>query len=85
MIQVALSLCFEFISQFHVAALNGHATVTKQLLVTHCNVDLQDVHGCTPLYVATQGNHATIVEQLLATGCDNDLPDQSGTTSYNRL
>jgi ankyrin repeat protein len=69
---------FEFISQLHLAALNGHAAVTKQLLIAHCNVDLQNMHGFSPLYVATLGNHATIVEQLLAAGCNTDLRDQSG-------
>ena len=32
----------------HAAALKGHAAVTKELIATRCNVDLQEENGCTP-------------------------------------
>jgi ankyrin repeat protein len=44
----------------NVAAQNGHAAVLKQLIDAHCNVDLQEKIGRTPLY-----NAALLVEPHL--------------------
>ena len=36
----------------HIAAQNGHVTVTDQLIAARCNVDLQTNDGRTPRYIA---------------------------------
>jgi hypothetical protein len=44
----------------HVAAVKGHAAVTKQLLAARCIVDLQDENGFTALRVAVRLGHVGI-------------------------
>ena len=44
----------------YIAAAQGHAFVTKQLLAAHCNVDLQDNNGLAALQLAEEEGHAGI-------------------------
>jgi len=37
----------KLIKPLNCAALKGHAAVTKELIATRCNVDLQEDNGCT--------------------------------------
>ena len=36
----------------HIAAVNGHAAVTEQLIAARCNVNLQAEDGYTPIHFA---------------------------------
>ena len=64
----------------YVAAYNGHASVTRQLIEDHCNLYLQRNDGCMPLFVAAQEGHASIMKQLIEARCNMDLPDEDGFT-----
>ncbi len=62
-------------SPLHLAAENGHASVTAQLIEARCNVDLQDENGATPLHIAAENGHASVTEQLIEARCNVNLQD----------
>ena len=77
----------------YIAAAQGHASVTKQLLAAHCNVDLQLKDGATALQVAerlghigiatlirTRQGHDAFAKQLIAARCNVDLQEKNGGT-----
>ncbi len=61
-----------------IAAANGHASVTKQLIEARCNMDLQERDGSTPLVVAAANGHASVAKLLIEARCNMDLPDKDG-------
>ncbi len=64
----------------HIAAFNGHSSVTEQLIAARCNVDLQTKKGDTPLHIAAFNGHALVAEQLLAARCNVHLQNGTGCT-----
>jgi len=63
-----------------IAAANGHASVTKQLIEARCNMDLKEKDGSSPLYVAASIGHASVTKQLIEARCNVDLPDKDRCT-----
>jgi ubiquitin C len=55
------------------AAQEGHATVTAQLIDARCNIDLQAKNGATPLHIAAHAGHAAVAQLLLAAHCNIDI------------
>jgi hypothetical protein len=51
---------------FHVTTSNGHANVTKQLLVARCNVDLEANDGSTVFHFTVGYGQSTVSTKLLA-------------------
>ena len=70
----------EGFTPLYIAAQEGHAAATKQLIEARCNVDLQDEHGCTPLFIAAEKGDAAVTELLIAARCNVDLQDKDGCT-----
>jgi len=66
-------------------AQEGHAAATKQLIEARCNVDLQDEHGCTPLFIAAEKGDAAVTELLIAARCNVDLQDKDGCKNSDDL
>jgi hypothetical protein len=60
-----------------IAACNGHASVTEQLIKSRCNIELQTKNGPTPLYFAAHQGHASITKQLIEARCDIDVTSRS--------
>jgi hypothetical protein len=48
------------------AAYGGYGDVTTKLIDVHCNVDLQDEMGYTPLNIGAGSGHESVAKQLLA-------------------
>jgi ankyrin repeat protein len=51
----------------HMAAKNGHVSVTKQLLEANCNVDLEAKDGLTALQLAQRSGHTAIATLIRKT------------------
>ena len=66
----------------HVAAVEGHADVIKQLIAARCNVDPQAKIGHTPLHCAAGYGHAVVTKQLIAARCRVDIQDKDGCTPF---
>jgi ankyrin repeat protein len=47
--------------------------VTEQLIVAHCNVNLQDKDGRTTLHLTAIIGHAVVTKQLIDTHCNVNL------------
>jgi ubiquitin C len=62
----------------HLAAQNGHASVTKQLIEARCNTDVQEENGYTPLHVVAHNGDAAVAQLLLAARCNIDLKAEMG-------
>ena len=67
----------------HIAATNGHESVTKQLIVAQCSVDLQTEDGDTPLLRAASNGHAAVTKQLIAACSKVDLQAKDGCTALH--
>jgi hypothetical protein len=63
-----------------VAAQNGHASVTKQLIEARCNIDVQEEEGYTPLVAAAAFGHASVTKQLIEARCNIDVQGDNGCT-----
>jgi hypothetical protein len=63
-----------------IAAANGHASVTKQLIEARCNMNLQEKDGSTPLLVAAANGHASVTKQLIEARCNIVLADKNGAS-----
>jgi ankyrin repeat protein len=59
----------------HIAAANGHASVTQQLIAARCIVDLEAEEGFTALHCAAGNGHEAVTEQLIAARCNVDLQE----------
>jgi ankyrin repeat protein len=59
------------LTPFHFEADVGHASVTKQLILACCNVDLQTENGFMPLYYEDGKGHEAVTKQLLAACCND--------------
>lgn len=57
---------------FHVAALEGHVFIIKQLIESGADVDVEDGRGLTPLYYAIEGERMEVVRLLLSAGASLD-------------
>jgi ankyrin repeat protein len=49
----------------YISAAQGLASVTKQLIVARCNIDVQQTGGTTPLHIAAKNGYAAVTEQLI--------------------
>ena len=68
----------------YIAALLNHASITEQLIVARCNIDLHREDGATPLIIAAANGHETVTKQLLEARCNVDLQMQHGESAlYN--
>ena len=59
---------------------NGHAIVTKYLIVSLCNVDLQVENGDTTLHETVVNVNVTVTEQLIVVHCNVNLRKKDGDT-----
>ena len=78
--EAAMETVQEGFTPLYIAAQEGHAAATKQLIEARCNVDLQDEHGCTPLFITAEKGDAAVTELLIAARCNVDLQDKDGCT-----
>jgi ankyrin repeat protein len=62
------------------AAMNGHASVTSQLIEARCNINLPNMDGASPLHVAAQYGHASVTKQLIEAPCNVNLQEMHGST-----
>jgi ankyrin repeat protein len=62
----------------YIAVLMNHESITEQLIVAHCNIDLHREDGTTPLFVAASNGHETVTKQLLEARCNVDVQMQDG-------
>jgi cytohesin len=67
-------------SALNIAAKNGHAGVTNQLIAARCNVHVQMEGGFTPLHRAAAKGHETVIKQLIAARCNVDVQAKDGYT-----
>jgi hypothetical protein len=71
------------VTPIFIAANNGHALVTEQLIEARCNVDLQIKDGRSPIFAAIERGHASITKQLIQARCNVDLELEDGQTPLN--
>jgi hypothetical protein len=64
--------------------IEGHVSVTKQLIEARCYIDLQDKNGGTPLFIAAHHGQAVVAQLLLAARCNIDLQTKSGLQAAQR-
>ena len=57
---------------------SGSLGFIELLLDAGCDIDHQNVGGCTALMVAAFGGEFPFLERLLLAGCNTDLQDRSG-------
>ncbi|PLN83683.1 ankyrin repeat-containing domain protein [Aspergillus taichungensis] len=62
------------------AALHGHATVVKALLLRGAHPDWTDRRGSTLLMIAANKGHVAVVRELLQHGADPTRPDSLNAT-----
>ena len=48
----------------HTVTHHGHASVTEELLASHCNVDIQDMDGFTALHLTALVGHKAVTTKL---------------------
>ena len=60
------------------AAVLQNDSVTEQLIVARCNLDLRANDGRTPLFAAADKGHASVTEHLIVARCNVDLQNDSG-------
>jgi hypothetical protein len=59
---------------------NDHVSVTKQLIETHCNIDVQVENGDTPQIITAHKGHVVVAQLLLPERCIIDLQTKTGET-----
>ena len=70
----------------HIAAVNGHAAVTEQLIAARCNVNLQAENGWTPIhYAAGQGYENFRLRRRASGGQCTVPPSISPSTTGGQL
>lgn len=67
-------------TQLHIAALNGNAEVTNQLIEAFADLNVEDVSGWTPLDIAVDKGHTDIVTALIKAGAYINNLDDKGRT-----
>jgi ankyrin repeat protein len=68
----------------YIAALLNQPSITEQLIVARCNIDLHREDGATPLIIAAANGYETVTKQLLEARCNVDLQLQDGESAlYN--
>ncbi|KAL4236788.1 hypothetical protein ACF0H5_005174 [Mactra antiquata] len=66
------------VTLLHKAVADGDLEKTKLLIEYKCSLDLEDDHGCTPVYVAIDNNQHNILELLVNSGaCVNAYVDHT--------
>lgn len=64
----------------HLAAIQGHTSITKYLLENNAFTNVQDSSGATPLHEAVRYGHTKIAKLLLDAGAQVDAKDNLGKT-----
>ncbi len=68
----------------YIAALLNQPSITEQLIVARCNIDLHREDGATPLIIAAANGYDSVTKQLLEARCNVDLQVQDGESAlYN--
>jgi ankyrin repeat protein len=68
-------------TSLYIAALLNHASITEQLIVVRCNIDLHREDGATPLIITVANDYETVTKQLLEARCNVDLQVQDGESA----
>lgn len=68
------------LTALHLAAINGHNTVTATLISAGADLNIQDNNGATPLWRAADRGRKKIASNLLQHGADPYLPNNEGKT-----
>ena len=69
----------------HIAANCGHLESLNVLLRKGCNLDIQDISGCTALHLAARNGQKRCVERLLECGANPDIAGKDGATALHWL
>ncbi len=74
----------EGFTALHIAAMRGHADITRVLLDAHASVDVtatsSDFRGMTPVSLAISFQHADVLRLLLEAGADPNHQGENGET-----
>ena len=65
----------------YIAALLNQPSITEQLIVFRCNIDLHREDGATPLIIAAANGYESVTKQLLEARCNVDLQVQDGESA----
>jgi ankyrin repeat protein len=69
-------------SILHIACTSTNLEVTKYFVEKGANIDLQDRHGCTPLYTAVVSKQYDNTQYLIEQGAALELADIDGKTPF---
>ncbi|EAY16875.1 histone-lysine N-methyltransferase, H3 lysine-9 specific, putative [Trichomonas vaginalis G3] len=72
----------------HEASNKGNLKLVKSLIECGCDIEIKDIHECTPLMYASLNNHLEVVKYLISVGSNKEAKDNYGNTpliyaSYN--
>ena len=62
------------------ASRKGDLEVTKKLLSIGADVNMPDIHGCSPIFLAASHGHKAVMELLLKKGAEVNVKNTNGFT-----
>uniref|UniRef100_A0A7S0LZ38 Uncharacterized protein n=1 Tax=Cryptomonas curvata TaxID=233186 RepID=A0A7S0LZ38_9CRYP len=72
------------VNALHIAAINGHAALCRQMVELGADVHMANRYGYTALHLASQLGHIDAVRALLEVGADPAAEDGLGDTPVDR-
>jgi ankyrin repeat protein len=73
------------LTALHYAALNGDATMIRELLSRGAESNARCGTGQTALWFACNGGHCDAIKELLANGADHTITNDDGYTPRDRI
>ena len=68
----------------HLAALNGHIKVVKNLIENGADINAKNINDDTPLHISARNGHSVITDMLIERGANVNVTNKKGLTPLHK-